>query len=71
MKEFQIKINVNFRIMPFGHVFIEVKGREEEKETKEKGAPVYVEPNTTNPQLIEITFGEADYSVPKTTAGIL
>ena len=68
-----IKINVNFRIIPFGHVSIEVKGREEEKETREreKESPVYLEPKTTNPQLIEITFGGENYTVPKTTDGFL
>lgn len=71
MKEAQIKINVNFRIMPFGHASIEVKGHEEEKEAREKESPVYLEPKTTNPQLIEITFGGENYTVPKTTGGFL
>jgi hypothetical protein len=71
MKEAQIKINVNFRIMPFGHASIEVKGHEEEKEAREKESLVYLEPKTTNPQLIEITFGGENYTVPKTTGGFL
>lgn len=71
MKEAHIKVNVNFRIIPFGHASIEVKGYEEEKEVREKKFPVYFEPKTTNPQLIEITFGGENYEVPKTTGGFL
>lgn len=71
MKEAQIKINVNFRIIPFGHASIEVKSYEEEKEVREKESPIYLEPKTTNPQLIEITFGGENYTVPKTTGGLL
>jgi hypothetical protein len=71
MKEPEIKINVNFKIIPFGHASIEVKGHEEEKATGEKESPVYLEPKTTNPQLIEITFGRENYKIPKTTGGIL
>ena len=71
MKEAQIKINVNFRIIPFGHASIEIKGYEEEREAREKESPIYLEPKTTNPQLIEITFGGENYVVPKTTGGFL
>jgi len=69
MKGPQIKIN--FRILPFGHVSIEVKGHEDKKEVREKESPVYFEPKTTNPQLIEITFGGENYKIPKTTGGFL
>lgn len=71
MKEAEAKINVNFRIIPFGYASIEIKGHEEEKELREKEPPVYLEPRTTNPQLIEITFGGENYTVPKTTGGLL
>jgi len=71
MKEAQIRINVNFKIIPFGHILIEMKGYEEEKEVREKELLVYLEPKTTNPQLIEITFGGENYTVPKTTDGFL
>lgn len=71
MKEAQIKINVNFRVIPFGQASIEIRGYEEEKEVMEKETPVYLEPKTTNPQMIEITFGGKNYSVPQTTCGIL
>lgn len=71
MKEAQIKINVNFKIIPFGHASIEIRGREEEKEISEKEFPVYLEPKTTNPQLIEITFDGENYTIPKTTGGFL
>jgi len=71
MKEPKIKINVNFKIIPFGHVSIEVEGHEEEKEVREKESPVYIEPETTNPQLIEITFDGENYKMPTTTGGML
>jgi hypothetical protein len=71
MKEAEVKINVNFRIIPFGHASIEIKGHEEEKELREKELPVYLEPKTTNIQLIEITFDGENYTVPKTTGGLL
>jgi len=71
MREPQIRISVNFRIIPFGHASIEVKHNEEEREVREKESPVYLEPKTTNPQLIEITFGGENYMVPKTTGGFL
>lgn len=72
MNEPQIKINVSFKIIPFGHAYIEIKGREEEKEIKEKKRypmPVYVEP-TTSPHLIRITYDEKNYIIPKTTCGL-
>jgi len=71
MKESQVKINVSFKIIPFGHVSIEVKNHEAEEETREKESPIYLEPKTTNPQLIEIIFGGENYIVPKTTGGFL
>lgn len=71
MKDAQIKINVNFRIIPFGHVSIEIKSHEEKKEVRKKESPVYLEPKTTNPQMIEFTFGGENYSIPQTTCGIL
>jgi hypothetical protein len=67
----QMKINVNVRIIPFGHAEIQIKGHEEEKELGKKQAPTYLEPQTTNPQLIEITFGGENYIVPTTTGGFL
>lgn len=71
MKEAQIKININFRIIPFGHALIEVKGYGEEKEVREKESPVYIVPKTTSPELIEIIFGGENYITPKTTGGLL
>lgn len=71
MNEAQIKVNVHFRIIPFGHASIGIKGHEAEKIVREKESPVYAEPQTTNPQLIEITFDGENYTVPKTTGGFL
>lgn len=61
-----MKTNVNLKIMPFGHVSIEIKGYEMEREAREKESPVYVVPKTTGPQSIEIE----NYLVPKTTGGL-
>ncbi len=69
MKESEVKFNVNVKIIPFGHISIEIEGHKEEKKEEEKELPVYLEPKTTNPQLIEITFDGENYSVPKTTGG--
>jgi hypothetical protein len=46
MKKSQIKINVNFKIIQFGHASIEIKRHEAEKETEEKESPVYLVPKT-------------------------
>jgi len=67
----RIKINISFKILPFGHAIVEIKGQEEEKAQKEIQAPLYIEPKTTNPEYIEIIFGGQNYTVPKTTGGIL
>jgi hypothetical protein len=67
----QMKITVNVRIIPFGHAEIQIKGHEKEKERGREQVPTYSEPKTTNPQLIEITFGEENYIVPTTTGGFL
>ena len=60
-------IQINFKIIPFGHASIEVKYHVAEVEEKE--FPVYYVPETTNSRLIRITFDE--YKVPKTTGGFL
>jgi hypothetical protein len=36
---------------------IELRGLKEEREVREKEFPVYLEPKTNYPQLIEVTFG--------------
>jgi hypothetical protein len=71
MKETGARITIKFSIIPFGHVSIQTEGREEEKELREKEQPVYIEPKTTNPEMIEITFDGGNYTVPKTTGGFL
>lgn len=71
MKALQTKVYINFRIIPFGNASIELKGLEEGMEVREKKCPVYLEPKTTYPQLIDVTFGGENYGVPKTTGGFL
>lgn len=71
MKETQIKLNINFRILPFGHALIEIKDYKKEKEKRKEKIPLYIEPKTTSPEVIEITFGGVDYIVPKVTHGFI
>ena len=70
MKESKLGINVSVRLLPFGYASIEVKEFGKEEEPRKKISPVYLEPKTTNPQLIEITFDGETYTVPKTTGGL-
>lgn len=70
MEDTPVKINVNFRIVPFGHISIELKTPEPLKNREKKEFPVYTEPRTTNPEVIEIIFGGENYTTPKTTGGI-
>jgi hypothetical protein len=72
MKTSEIKVNVNFKILPFGHVLIEMKGNEGIKESiLEKPLVIYGEPGITNQKASEIRFGGEEYKAPKTTGGIL
>ncbi len=68
MKERQVKLNINFRILPFGHASVEIKDR---KGKRKKETPLYAEPKTSNLEWMEITFDGIDYIVPKTTGGFL
>jgi len=70
MKESKVEFNVSVRLLPFGYASIEVKEYGKEEELRKKASPVYLEPNTTNPQLIEIIFDGETYIVPKTTGGL-
>lgn len=71
MKEAQIKINVNLKLLPFECASIEVKDYEKEIEGKGKESPVYTELKTTDAGLVEIAFNGENYVVPKTTNGLL
>jgi hypothetical protein len=64
-------INIDFKILEFGHANIETKGRELESLDKVEQAPAYSEPKTTDESVVEIIFGGADYIIPKTTSGLL
>lgn len=67
----EMKVNISFRILPFGHAQIEIKGGEEIRKAKLERTSEYSEPKTTNQQIIEITFGGEEYRIPKTTGGLL
>lgn len=64
-------LNVELKILEFGHAIIQAKGREITTVDKAEEAPVYVEPETTVVRVIEIIFSGADYLIPKTTSGLL
>lgn len=70
MKIPETKININFKILPFGHAQIEIKGAEGEKENRLERTAEYSEPKTTNQQVIEIIFDGQEYKIPKTTGGL-
>ena len=63
-------VNINLKILPFGHVSIETKSLEDRIDIKEKKEFFYAEPKTIIPQLVEITFDGSNYGVPKSTGGI-
>jgi hypothetical protein len=67
----QPRLNINFKILPFGQAAIEMKSGEQIKEEKIEQLPVYTVPKTTDVKMIEITFGGENYIVPKTTGGLL
>jgi len=71
MKILETKVNINFKILPFGHAQIEIKGGEWPREAKFERIPEYGKPKTTNQQIIEITFGGEEYRTPTTTGGLL
>ena len=63
------KANLNIKILPFGHISIEMKGSESAKENKLDQSVIYGEPGTSYPPLVEISFGGEEYRTPKTTGG--
>lgn len=69
MSEAIVKVNVNLKIIPFGSASIEWRTEEREREKIEKKSPVYSQPWTTIPEVIETAFNGDDYIVPKTTDG--
>ncbi|RLF70643.1 MAG: hypothetical protein DRN40_04140 [Thermoplasmata archaeon] len=62
-----IKVSVN--ILPFGHMRLTINSRKEKFEEKE--IPIYVEPQLTNIEKIEISYEESlkEYKVSETTDG--
>lgn len=71
MKVPEPRINISFKILPFGCAQIEIKSSEVRRGGRLEEIPVYSEPKTTNQQIIEITFGGEVYRTPKTTGGLL
>jgi len=71
MKTLRARVNVSFEILPFGQSHIVMRGTEETKQTTLKQPVTYGEPNTTNQQPVEISFGGEEYKAPKSTGGSL
>jgi hypothetical protein len=64
------QININFRILPFGRVVIEIKGIVQKEEKEEKKISLYKKPEITNVEIYEITSSDRYYVTPKTTGGL-
>lgn len=71
MKLLQAKFNVNFKILPFGHMSFVIKSNKEIDELIPAQLAIYTEQKTTNIKTTEIIFGDDNYVVPKTTSGLL
>jgi hypothetical protein len=65
-----VKMRTTLNILPFGQAHITIKSGKEISKKKEQRAS-YSEPQTTEEGVVEINFAGDNYSVPKTTAGIL
>ena len=64
------QININFRILPFGRVVIEIKGTAQKEEKEEKKISLHKKPEITNVEIYEITSSDRYYTMPKTTGGL-
>jgi hypothetical protein len=62
-------ININFRILPFGHAAVVIRNGSDMPRSKES-LPQYREPKTTGEGLVEISFDGNNYTVPKSTGGL-
>jgi len=71
MKDSGIKVNINFRILPFGHTYIEIKGSEGMRQKRLERPIIYGEPKITNQQAVEISFKGKEYGLPKDTGGVV
>jgi hypothetical protein len=70
MTQTETKLNVDFKILPFGKAVIRIRSSEGTEEAKQP-AVMYIEPKTTDVTVQEINFSGENYSVPKTTGGFL
>ena len=70
MKEKNVVVNINLKIIPFGQSSFEFRSSGTEREEAETQFPVYLGPQTTNPHFVEISFDGGNYSVPQTTGGL-
>jgi len=64
-----MSVNVTLKINKFGTAQIAIKESLEMRE--EKPPLIYGVPERTSPNLIELTFFEGEFVVPKTTGGSL
>jgi hypothetical protein len=75
MNPTRIKLNVNFRITPFGQYTIEIRSAPEKNnkyelaEKKKRPPIIYSEPKITSIESFEISFLGENYRMPMTTSG--
>jgi len=70
MKEENVIVNIRLKIIPFGQSSVEFRSSGKERNEAEAQFPEYLEPQTTNPHFVEISFDGENYSVPQTTGGL-
>ena len=72
MKDLKLEepLKITIQILPFGQRRLNyILGVEKFKEKEH--VPVYIEPTTTNVEIIEVRYGKTrEYKVPETTAGV-
>jgi|WetSurMetagenome_2_1015567.scaffolds.fasta_scaffold1386033_2 hypothetical protein len=65
-----VRMKTTLNILPFGQTAIKIRsGNKTDDEEVQKA--IYTKPQTTEESFVEINFCGDNYSIPKTTGGIL
>ena len=57
--EIKPKVKVSLKIVPFGNIIYKTAGLEHPTKKKKPEVPIYVEPITTNVEMVEIRYEES------------